>query len=79
MLQDIKINEESLRGYTLLSRIENIAKMGKLASTNINANHNNNNPLAVEDFEEIFKMIEELANESTEVISNLSAVAESKN
>lgn len=79
MLQDIKINEESLRGYTLLNRIENIAKMGKLASTNINANHNNNNPLAVEDFEEIFKMIEELANESTEVISNLSAVAESKN
>jgi len=79
MLQDIKINEESLRGYTLLSRIENIAKMGKLASTNINANYNNNNPLAVEDFEEIFKMIEELANESTEVISNLSAVAESKN
>lgn len=53
--------------------------MGKLASTNINANYNNNNPLAVEDFEEIFKMIEELANESTEVISNLSAVVESKN
>ena len=73
-MEKIDINKETLRGYTLLNRIESMAKMARLASTNINANFNDNNTLKIEDFEEIFKNIEELADEATTVISNLEAV-----
>jgi hypothetical protein len=65
-MKNLDLNKETLRGYALLNRIESMAKIARIATTDIN-----NNALEVEDFKEIFKSIEELASEATVVISNL--------
>jgi len=65
-MKNLDLNKETLRGYALLNRIESMAKIARIATTDIN-----NNALEVEDFKEIFKSIEELASEATVVISTL--------
>ena len=65
-MKNLDLNKETVRGYALLNRIGSVAKIARIATTDIN-----NNALEVEDFKEIFKSIEELASEATVVISTL--------
>lgn len=71
MLSNLNVSGEILKGYRLLDGIKSIAKISRLASS-----HNNldGKSLSIEDFEEIFRTIENLASEAETVISNLEAV-----
>ena len=75
MTEEINLSDEVQKGYRVIDGIRSIAKTSRLASS-----HNNldGNSLAVEDFEEIFRTIENLASEAETVISNLEAVKGTK-
>jgi len=69
-MKNLDLNKEILRGYALLNRIESMAKIARIATSDINST------LEIEDFKGIFEAIEELAKKTTTVISNLEMAIE---